>query len=302
MASINASLLNVVQLRLDAVAAFEQQFVPGPKIAYGFIPETRLNVQLGRGRTLPEMQFKNYYLGAWADSDMQQIDRALAGAMTDPHLNRVIQQYLTRPIATQFLGSTMRQDIAPAPGSTFDRNAVQQVLASLDLGGIDKTNTVICLYLPPGVILGTHAAGATGGEGGSDIVANSLTGLSGYHGSSDIDGQQVLFGISVYSQVINRQRNGIPFWPDPWKNVVTTMYHELNEIRTDPDVEEAIRSTEYSYLGWYSPPAGEIGDIPLFLAGTNLGLVMVEVPLAAGGTAPIQLLWSNSVGGPGQPY
>ena len=37
-------------------------------------------------------------------------------------------------------------------------------------------------------------------------------------------------------------------------------------------------------------------------AGAHLGTVMSEVPLANGkGTVPIQLMWSNAVGGPEGP-
>jgi hypothetical protein len=56
------------------------------------------------------------------------------------------------------------------------------------------------------------------------------------------------------------------------------------------------------YLGWYSPRAGEIGDIPMEEAGADLGTVMKEVPLShGGGTVPIQLMWSNAVAGPEGP-
>ena len=54
-------------------------------------------------------------------------------------------------------------------------------------------------------------------------------------------------------------------------------------------------------LGWYTDNAGEIGDLPMDLAGANLGLVMKEVPLTGGGTAPVQLQWSNAVDGPEGP-
>jgi hypothetical protein len=36
-------------------------------------------------------------------------------------------------------------------------------------------------------------------------------------------------------------------------------------------------------------------------AGADLGTVMKEVRLTGGGTAPIQLMWSNAVGGPEGP-
>ncbi len=57
-----------------------------------------------------------------------------------------------------------------------------------------------------------------------------------------------------------------------------------------------------SFLGWYSSRGGEIGDIPMAEAGGRLDLVMQEVQLADGsGTVPIQLMWSNAVGGPEGP-
>ena len=126
----------------------------------------------------------------------------------------------------------------------------------------------------------------------------------GYHGSCHIGAQRVYFAVGVYSQMINGSPNGIPVWPDSWKNIVATFYHELNEARTDPDVEDAERDNNDNLLGWYNNTreGGEIGDIPMNEAGQNLRTVMVEVALAAGGTAPIQLMWSNAVHGPEGPF
>ena len=99
--------------------------------------------------------------------------------------------------------------------------------------------------------------------------------------------------------------NGIVAFDQPWKNVCATFYHELCEARTDPDVEDAIRAGDTAaankFLGWYSPRGGEIGDIPIEEAGAEIDLVMKEVPLVLGGKAPIQLMWSNAVGGPEGP-
>jgi hypothetical protein len=36
--------------------------------------------------------------------------------------------------------------------------------------------------------------------------------------------------------------NGIPVFDQPWKKVVATFYQELNEARTDADVEDPIRA------------------------------------------------------------
>jgi hypothetical protein len=279
----------------------------GPHIAHGFRANKALNLVFHGGKIIPDLQFKNYYLGQWQQSDMDNIDHALSAALSDTNLNHVIQQYFTAgPISTHFLGREQRGISTLTPKSTFNRDNVHATLATLNLSGIDLSTTVICLYLPPGVILDTKAKGGVGnekgGDGDEDDKDNSKEGLGGYHGSAHINGQTVYFAVAVYSQQTSAGINGIPFWPDSWKNIVATMYHELNEARTDPDVEEAIRDNDDSKLGWYSQQGGEIGDIPINEAGENLGLAMVEVPLVSGGSAPIQLMWSNAVGGPCGPF
>src|SRR5512142_2055630 len=65
------------------------------------------------------------------------------------------------------------------------------------------------------------------------------------------------YAIGVYSeQLADGSTNGIPVFDAPWKNVVATFYHELNEARTDADVEDAIRAgndpSATKFLGWVS--------------------------------------------------
>jgi hypothetical protein len=80
----------------------------------------------------------------------------------------------------------------------------------------------------------------------------------------------------------------------PWKNVAATICHQLNEARTDPGVDDAIRTGDSTRLGWYSTSGGEIGDIPVKGAGSSHALVFREVDLADGsGAVPVQLMWSN---------
>jgi hypothetical protein len=279
-------------------------------IAPGFTPQRGLNLKFKGGRTLPDLSYRIFYLDAarWADSDMQNIDASLSGAMTDPPLNNVIQQYFPDgPIRTTFLGSSRLNGAVEA---TFDRDNVNPVISGLiddgTLGGVDFDTTVICLMLPPGAILSTDAAGGVGKLVGDDDADSSQEGLGGYHGSCHIGDQRVYFAVGVFSQFIDGQPNGIPVFADPWKNVVATFYHELCEARTDPDVEDANRNNDKSVLGWYADVdgGGEIGDIPMNEAGEagNLRLVMVEVRLANGNTAPIQLMWSNAVAGPQGPF
>jgi len=82
--------------------------------------------------------------------------------------------------------------------------------------------------------------------------------------------------------------------------VVGTFYHEMQEARTDPDVEDAIRTQNTNFIGWNSDQGEEIGDFPVFEADP-LQLVFKEVPLVNGGTVPIQLMYSNRVNGPEDP-
>jgi hypothetical protein len=137
--------------------------------------------------------------------------------------------------------------------------------------------------------------------------ADSLHGLGGYHGSVHTQGTTVYYAVGVYSETLaNGKDNGIVAFDQPWKNVVATFYHELNEVRTDADVDDAIAAgnnpSADRFLGWTSPQGYEVGDEPVFEAGSNLSLVFQEVNLADGsGTAPIQLLWSNRVHGPEGP-
>jgi hypothetical protein len=57
-----------------------------------------------------------------------------------------------------------------------------------------------------------------------------------------------------------------------WKDVVGTLYHELNEFRTDADVRDAIETNENRFLGWMSAQGQEIGDQPIAVA-ESLSLV-----------------------------
>ncbi len=121
------------------------------------------------------------------------------------------------------------------------------------------------------------------------------------HAMSDADLEHVIGQCLLRHRVYSEGQNGIVALSEPWKNVVATFYHELCEARRDPEDDDVIRSGNEKQLGWYSNKGGEIGDIPMSLAGAHLERVMVEAPLAKGGTAPVQLEWSNHVHGPEGP-
>jgi hypothetical protein len=233
------------------------------------------NLEFFGGRTLPRLEWSHVYLGNWSADDRKSLDSAVPAALGDARLNHVIEQYFPgQRVESVFAGAQN----GPMPSALMDKAAVEQIVGTLAL------ESLAALLLPRGVVL-------------SDGDVTSEHGLGGYHGS--VDGHY--YAVSVYSE----GTNGIVAFDKPWKNVCATFYHELNEARTDPDVEDAIRAGSApnadSFLGWYSPKGGEIGDIPMEEAGANLASVMKEVPLVGGGTAPIQLMWSNAIGAPEGP-
>jgi hypothetical protein len=220
--------------------------------------------------------------------------------MEDAHLNNVLAQYFPGgTIGSSFAGSHVRAGAVPP---RVYRDTVESIVTALDaegaLAGLDLSASAVCLLLPEGAVL------VDGDSGESGTPVDSTHGLGGYHGSVHVrrGSEPVYYAVSVYS----KGGNGIVAFDEPWKNVCATLYHELCEIRTDPDVEDAIRAGatpgSERLLGWYSPRGGEIGDIPMAEVHGSIKLVMQEVPLAAGsGTVPIQLMWSNAVSGPEGP-
>jgi hypothetical protein len=280
--------------------------------ARGFPARPGMNLRFFGGKTIRRLTYTNVYLGgkaAWDPSDIRNIDRALSAAMRDVWLNNVLAQYFPegRPTST-FKPSRILE--GPLPDRVF-RDTVEGFVAALDeaaaLSGFDLESTAFCLYLPRGVVL---VDGDSGGNGVDTALreheaADSLHGLGGYHGSihatRGAGTDTVYYAVGVYSE----GSNGIPVFPKPWKSVCATLYHELCEVRTDPDVEDAIRAGDSPdanrFLGWYSPQGGEVGDIPLDAGPESLGQVFTDVTLASGATAPVQLMWSNAVGGPEGP-
>ena len=269
-----------VVLRPDSEAAASYR---SAVLAPGFGPEAGLVLRFLGGKTLPHLRYSIVYLGSWQAQERSELDHALAAAMRDRGLNNVLAQYFPRAeVTTTFAGSKVHEGSLP---ERVTRDVVEALVPSLDLGP-----TVACLLLPKGAVLVD-----TG-----DV--DSKHGLGGYHGSVKVNGSERYYAVAVYSD----GDNGIVAFDEPWKNVCATLYHELQETRTDPDVEDAIRLGSAPgadrLLGWYSPRGGEIGDIPMAEAGGDLGRVRKEVPLADGsGTVPIQLMWSNAAGGPEGP-
>jgi hypothetical protein len=297
--------------------------MPRAAVVAGRLPATPDHDLLFHGGTIiPDLTYTNFYVSglSWTQSDRDNIDKALEAAMTDERLNNVMAQYFPDGrLTTTFTGSVMLSGPPPDTVSQGDvENLVRRLFRNGQLAGFDLTSTVFNFLLPSGTVLTTDEV-STGGrlsartaaenDGGSPIPheeEDSTDGLGGFHGSIHV-GQgasrvTLYYAVGVYSERrANGSRNGIVAFDKPWKNVVATFYHELNEARTDPDVEDAIRTNEERFLGWTSQQGEECGDFPVFEANP-LSKVFQEVALTNGpGTVPVQLQYSNAVHGPEGP-
>ena len=278
------------------------------QLVSGISPTPDHDLVFQGGKTIANLKFADLYLGgsqAWNSSDMKAIDNAIAAAMSDQQLNSVLSQYFpNQSVSSQFLGSAVLSGAIPTATSgitvasqSYIENRLQALAQQGSLKNFDLNSTVFDFVLPRGTVL----------TQGND---NSLNGLGGFHGSIHLQQangtqQSIYYAVSTYSEhMANGNDNGITAFNQPWENIVATLYHELNEARTDPDVEDAIKTNNNRFLGWMSKQGEEIGDFPVDEAfGSKApGLVLREVPLANGqGTVPIQLLYSNAVHGPELP-
>jgi hypothetical protein len=288
-----------VVLRPDSPAEAAYQ---SAVLAPGFQADESLNLRFLGGKTIPALTFTNVYLGTWKNADRTSLDHALAAAMTDPHLNNVLVQYFPGgTLQSTFAGSRLRAGAVPP---RVYRDTLEGIVSELDRTGelddLDLTASAVSLLLPEGAVL------VDGNSTDTGELVDSTHGLGGYHGSVHVSrngkDDAVYYAVAVYS----KGANGIVAFQKSWQNVCATLYHELTEIRTDPDVEDAIRAgatpAGERLLGWYSARGGEIGDIPMAEAQGDVELVMKEVPLADGsGKVPVQLMWSNAVSGPEGP-
>lgn len=297
-------------------------------IAPGIAPTPSHDLVFHGGHTIQDLVFTNFYVGgsaAWKAGDIQNIDRALSAAMADTDLNNVMSQYFSSgKITSTFKPSQVLTGPPPKVVSQGDiENLVLQLFKAGTLNGFDYTSTVFNFMLPSGTILNTDAAPTNSAiaaqlEKPSEVKKglpvededDSTQGLGGYHGSvhagSGSNTATVYYAVGVYSETLpDGTVNGIPVFDQPWKNVVATFYHELNEARTDADVEDAIRAgndpSATRFLGWTSQQGEECGDFPVAEANP-LSQVFQEVELTdKSGTVPVQFQYSDSAHGPEGP-
>jgi hypothetical protein len=259
-------------------------------IAPGIDPAPLEDLLFHGGKTVPAMEFQNVYLGSsanWSQNDIDSIDLAITRAMQDSRLNNVMAQYFpTSKLACDPRESIVLSD--PKPQQLGEKEVQAKAIALYDAGKIKKADldsTIFNLILPPGTVLTLDDS-------------SSRDGLGGYHGSVHFKRQNknltIYYSANVYSEFLpSGAENGIVAFNKPWKNVVATLYHELNEFRTDADVNDAIATGNNDFLGWMSRSGRECGDQPIFVADP-LSEVFKQV---GSKKVPVQFMFSNAVHG-----
>jgi hypothetical protein len=306
----------------------ERAIMPTPEvIAPGVPPTPQHDLIFHGGKLLADLDYFSFYVGgapAWPATTIQFIDQGLQAAMTDTNLNHVMSQYFpSGRMTTTFKGSKVLSGPKPAVVSQGDVEAlVKSLFTAKSLNGFDVGKTVFNFLLPSGTLLNTDEAptalvisahlegAATPSPAIPHEEEDSTEGLGGYHGSVHVgkgkNRKTLYYAVGVFSEVLSDgTTNGIVVFNEPAENMIATFYHELNEARTDPDVEDAIRAgnspSAVKFLGWTSQQGEECGDFPVFEANP-LSQVFKEVALTAGpGSVPVQFEYSNAVHGPEGP-
>lgn len=300
------SAIHYTPMRIQARpgSAAEKQYLEGglpsgyalpSAIAPGIDPSPLDDLIYHGGKVVPQMEFQNVYLGGaalWREQDVSSIDRAITLAMQAPRLNNVIAQYfpganLSCDARASFIWDEHAKTVLAEPDV---QKTVIQLFDKAALKNSDLASCIFNLILPSGTELRLGSA-------------SSRRGLGGYHGSVHVTRAKkkitLYYSANVFSEKDRAgKENGIVAFDKPWKNVVATLYHELNEFRTDADVNDAIEHNEDRFLGWNSRRGSEIGDQPIFASGGDLSSVFKQVRGGKGGPLlPIQLLYSNAVHG-----
>jgi hypothetical protein len=291
---VQARADSAVEKKYYAKSALPEPWLMPKAIAPGISPAPLEDLIFHGGKIVAQMEFQNVYLGgesSWKAKDITSIDAAIKLAMQDRRLNNVMVQYFhNAPLTCDMRESFVLDEAKP---QMLDEPDVQAVVTSLyDNSLIKKTDLDSALFnliLPSGTVLRLDGS-------------SSINGLGGYHGSLHIKrgGKNITlyYSANVYSEVQeNGREHGIAVFNKPWKNVVGTLYHEINEFRTDADVNDAIQHNSNDFLGWTSRRGQEVGDQPIF-AATNLNQVFKEVRSSSSSKRiPVQFMYSNAVHG-----
>ena len=196
-----------------------------------FKPTPEHDLKFRGGNTIPHLKYLNFFVGgqaSWQQSDVDNVNSALALAMSDPKLNNVMRQYFSNQnISTEFIGSHFVGSQRPRLVTQASlQKLVRDLFTAGQLSGLDFKSTVANFMLPSGTQLtdgqGQQNAGrdhddddkASGRRAGAPEreAASSLRGLGGFHGSVDISGQRVYYAVGVYSQILPNGRKTVSLY------------------------------------------------------------------------------------------
>jgi hypothetical protein len=265
-------------------------------------------------RMIQNLKYSVYYWGnifqkhVYTDW-MNNINDSIAPAMKDQKLNMVFSQYIksSLPSGNSVDSDLLETKVLADVGDWTPRvtpKAIKERLKQLirdggqgvpsDIGGFK--NFAAVFVLPPGTVM---VAPKTDPK---EPALTSLDGLGAYHTwmrmSTGTQNYRVYFAVVAWSDGQNGTANPAPNW-DPWKNVSVAMYHELAEIRTDPDI--GVRNMEGWYTDLVNYPHRAIADLVIAYYDQFPQDAMYEYEMSVGGQtvkAPLQYLWANSIPGP----
>lgn len=238
------------------------------------------------------------FLTAQAD----KLETALKAALQDTTLNSVFDQYLA-PGQTGPATATPAGDRGivsmdwQACLTRDDLHAVaQQLLTNGRLPRAGQENFALALILPPGTVLLDPR----------DPVPSSTRGLASIHGTFHLTDKgnpvQVHFCAAVWSDGSNGV--SVPAFQDhpawlPWENTCAALYHELAELRTNQNIDDAPDDGG-------APPAGRLGwtvfhnniwielpDLPILWTDELPQKVFCKGTVGGVENVPIQVLWSK---------
>jgi hypothetical protein len=236
------------------------------------------NVQYYGGKVLNQFNVQNVYLGSYWNLPEGQADASKNDAFMKNYVSNDQAQSIWHQYGVQsgtYSGSQVVSKTIHSGQKITQRtieDAVKKLAAADPNPGPNKLYNVV---LPPGAVL-------------SDGSATSLQGLGGYHGSVTVNGQPVYYSAIAYS----KGNNGIDFTNgNAVDNVTITESHEISEAVTDPDVEVASKTNNWSALGWMDPQNGEIGDMEVNDAAPGTPLSTMYGTNDAG--FAVQKIWSQ---------
>ena len=206
------------------------------------------DLQYYGGKVLNKFQVENVYYGSSYNTSAGKADASYNDGFMKQYVGNKDAESVWHQYGVSggsFDGSTVVNKKVRS-GQKVTQAAIEKLVKSLAAKDPNAgDNKIFNIVLPPGAVLD---------QGGT----TSKQGLGGYHGSVSVNGKQV-----YYSAICDSKgNNGIDFTNgDTRGNVSITESHEISEAVTDPDVEVASKSNDWTKLGWMDPNNGEIGDL-----------------------------------------